>query len=294
MDYPAFTDIKGVLAYYLEDFKRWIMVNGKWRISSILGRNKMLLDPLRKLKGSKKGHEALIFANGPSVAKLTAGDYLALKVSGRTDFFGLNYFVSSELCKEVGLDYYVTSDPYFFSPRNPKIDQILDEVNIHVRKGVFVGHNSHQETIATVKKMGKNVVRFNDRNGSSVFSDNINPEHPRAYVSLTAYKALALAVYMGYDKIYLTGFDNSFFKNLFCDPDNVLYRLPEHFDSKAYYFDGTRVPLFNKDRRMHQEMIGSSRIFSDLYKFPGTHIFNLDPESYTDRFKKLDIRSLTN
>jgi hypothetical protein len=104
------------------------------------------------------------------------------------------------------------------------------------------------------------------------------------------YKALAIAVYLGYSRIYLCGLDNSYVKTFFVDADNRIYRKDEHFDSDIYQIDGQRdycladrygvggVSALLMDYALH---------FSQLHRFPADRIVNLDPDSLIDAFPKV-------
>ena len=110
----------------------------------------------------------------------------------------------------------------------------------------------------------------------------INPLFPRGYMSLTLYKALAWSIYLGYKSIGVIGMDNTLPRNIYNNQDNkvhaianlagiddCLYDVSSHHSNVAsYYYD-----VF--------------KIFHHLEYFPNKNIFNLDPYSLTDRFRKV-------
>jgi hypothetical protein len=93
---------------------------------------------------------------------------------------------------------------------------------------------------------------------------------------------LGFALYLGYERIYILGMDNSEFLNYRSDPDNRLLHYNSHayqnpdlaYDMSNHYLDG-----------MASALTSLSHNFGDLVKFKGS-IANLDGQSLTTRFPK--------
>jgi hypothetical protein len=99
-------------------------------------------------------------------------------------------------------------------------------------------------------------------------------------------KALAVAIHLGYDKIYLLGVDNSECKSLFGDSDNKLWVRTDSYyaasDSGRYDFQ-VFTPS-GADAAFAQY----ATWFSDFKKFSKGNVFNLDNESIIDAFPKVE------
>jgi hypothetical protein len=127
------------------------------------------------------------------------------------------------------------------------------------------------------------VVYFNDLELASL-SKNINPCRPRGYSSQTVMKALAISIFMGYDKIYLLGVDNSECKSLFGDSRNNLWVRTDNYyaSSSLKSFDYQVFTPSGADGAFAQY----ATWFSDFKKFAKGNVFNLDLDSLVDAFPK--------
>ena len=240
----------------------------------------------QRLKGSKAGKMALVLANGPSVGKLDPQKIRRLQQESGFDVFAVNSYISSPLAGVVVPDYYLLSDPAFFNPEKHThlTDRLKQDVDLLTQKNItcFVPLE-HYESAPFKHKYG-----FYDR--GNLFLDQITITGPRCYVSMTAYKALAAACYMGYRQIYICGFDNDYFLNLVVDADNEMYYIDRHFYDKL----GSQP---SKVRDAHANSVGELLyshhfLFKDLEKFSEYPIINLNQTGLVDCFPKhhlLDI-----
>jgi hypothetical protein len=104
---------------------------------------------------------------------------------------------------------------------------------------------------------------------------------PRGYWPLTAYKALSIAIFMGYEKLYICGYDNDYFLKLIADEDNNFSFLDEHF------FDAGKKLAGTMDGACVGEYLYSSHFsFIHLGKFAAKKIINLDKSSLVTYFTK--------
>jgi hypothetical protein len=222
---------------------------------------------------SKCNKEALILANGPSVLNLDP-----TKINKRDwDVFCVNAYADSDLFKLVVPTHYVLSDPGYLDSTDSIQKLIKHDINIFMPFGKCpVGMESAAK-----------VYYFCDRENEC--SNNItNILRPRLYLSMTAYKALAISLYMGYEKIYICGFDNNYFLNLSSDVENRIFIQNKHFyNSSGYALDASYIAT-----GVGEYLYKEHRLFSDLENFPKDRITNLDPSSLTTAFNKkhnLDI-----
>jgi hypothetical protein len=290
-----------VFQHYYQHFFKWLFVYFNDSIRGLKGfkRNSRFLE-LNRLKNSMKGKEVFVFAGGPSINNL---DPLKIKnycETNNSSVFCVNYFLNSVFAANSKIDYLVLSDPRSFdmSVEESKLaNSNLEKMDI---KGVFVPEQL-QDKLSKIST--KKIFKFNDSETSHIFSKNINPTIPRSYVSMTAYKALAIAIFMGFDKIYICGFDNTYLKDLGCDENNRLFRKSVHFytneiqgkDQENHKRENKQMLQSRKnlqERNITDEILANSRLFSDLYRFRKHPVFNLDADSLTDAFPKdlsLDI-----
>jgi hypothetical protein len=287
-----------VLRHYKEHIIRWVHLCYKEYLQDLSGnKRKQRFSKLMKIKGIGAGKTAFVLASGPSINKLDPNKIRKICDDFNSEILCVNYFVNSEFAKTTGVDYWLLSDPRHFDLSLAETVNAHDKANQIVRKALFVSEfflgKANQVT-------NLNIIPFNDNETSSVFSRNIDPCFPRAYLTMSAYKALAMAIYIGYDKIYIGGFDNSYIRDLGCDKDNILYRRINQFygsqddnmQPTRDYKMGLGINEKPRKRNVAEELLAYSRLFSDLYGFSKFDIVNLDPDSLTDAFPKfhnLDI-----
>jgi hypothetical protein len=250
------------------------------------------------LRNAMNHTNAFVFANGPSLKKL---DFFKVKKYQEEGFkiFCVNSFIGDGTGLIFIPDYYVLSDPAFFGFFNElyeildkEADKRIEEIknNINALKNnkdikLFMPIQFYRKL-----DMDNEIFYFNDIE-YRWFNKNVsNIIYPRAYLSMTAYKALAIACFMGFEKIYICGFDNDYFKNITVDIENNLYYTNMHFkeqgDSKI------KKVTHSEASNIAELLLDFSSLFEDLYKFPKDRIINLDKESLVDAFSKkhdLDI-----
>lgn len=289
-----------VLKHYKEHLIRWFHIFYRDTLLDLSGskRNRKYAD-LLKLQGKGKSKIAFVLASGPSINKLNAEKVKLFCQENNAEIFCVNYFVNSAFAEITQADYWLISDPRHFDLTVDDTAKAFANASKMVRKGIFASDfHSHLAKANTDLP----VIPFNDAETSWIFSKNTNPCYPRSYVTMSAYKALAVACFMGYDKIYLCGFDNTYIRDLGCDENNTLYRRINHFNSSQDLNDD---PMKYRDYKMGlganenprvrtvaEELLAYSRLFSDLYRFKKFPVFNLDSDSLTDAFPKelsLDI-----
>jgi hypothetical protein len=297
---PDPTKPKDVLYHYFEQFKRLVICKYREiRLNKFNIYPKHRFTALKVFENSGKGKIAIVLANGPSVSTLDQQKLKQFIDTNNVEVFCVNYFPNSDFAKKIPLHYWVISDPRHYDFSEQATIDVFENVSLNLKKGIFLPDNVENKITEYTKLP---IIGFNDVQNSNIFSNNINPLFPRSYLSMTAYKALAISLFGNYDKIYICGFDNTFIADLGCDQNNKIYRKAKHFYTKK---DAHGEAIFKKDylmglgkydkprnRNVSQELLTYSRLFSEMDKFKDKRIINLDLNSLTDRFVKdnsLDI-----
>jgi hypothetical protein len=281
---------KEVIKHYAEHFFKWLFVFYKDSIKSNKRKNRF--NKLLSVKNSRRNKIAFVLAGGPSINTIDPIKLATFCNNNQSEIFCVNYFVNSDFAKEVNIDNWVISDFNHFDFNRPDTRLAHKNANSGVCKKIFA---AEQYANLILNESQVEIIPFNDLETSNIFSSNINPCFPRSYVSMTGYKALSIAAFMGFEKIYICGFDNTYIRDLDCDIDNKLYRRLIHFYSikepiSQTKIDENRIKL--RDRTVADELLAYIRLFSDLSRFKKFPIYNLDPNSLTDAFPKdisLDI-----
>jgi len=258
-------------------------VIAEWSVRRILelGIRKVALRPLKRNKNSCFERKALVIANGPSL-NLIALEKVALAQKNSTEVFVVNFFPLSEGTHVMTPNYLVLSDP----GTKPKSGD-LRTVNLwrwieaHPEVKIICPSSWFRE----LRKLEGNLSKYVFFDDSSLisWSKNISPVRARSYLSMTAYKALAVAAYFGYSEIDIIGFDNNQVRGLVVDENNRIIQGPNHF---AKYSDNVDITDRLADG-VGDYFYDFSCAFSDLRKFSKIgRIWNLDPDSYVDAFPK--------
>lgn len=258
------------------------------KISEI--KNKKYLDDTKLLRDLYKGEGAFVFANGPSLNKLDLNRVSFLQSEHGFKLICVNSFIRS-FHDVVKPDFYVLSDPAYFGVADTSVTEkrllelkedisILEILNIPV----FIPLQ-----FAKFAKINTKVYYFNDYEFRYFNKNIVNITTPRSYLSMTAYKALAIACFMGFDKIYISGFDNDWFKTVGSNYNNDLFYENNHAARQAC--SGKHLVSKNESRSVGDLLHKHSFLFLDLERFPG-NIYNLDESSLVDSFTKINIKDI--
>jgi hypothetical protein len=286
--------------YYTRRSSTLLLVQNTLRFWAFLRSDKpsrTQLEGLKRFHNFGKGRVALVLGNGPSLDLLNIREVERLSI----DVFAVNSFCNLQISRDLIPKFYCLSDPMSFSdgetemPQMPKyLLEYLNSNNITT----FVPHIFENAIGITAP-----LVLFDDRE-RTLFSRNISPLKPRAYISATSYKALALACFMKYEKIYILGFDNTEFHEYHGSIDNTIIEsykgVAKLKKSEKYsYLGGEEIgeKLLKKFPSVYVSgMAGRlqsyAHLFGDLRLFKQNNIVNLDQYSLTDAFKKEKENSL--
>lgn len=242
------------------------------------GPSRSLLEPLRVSKGSKRGCVALVLGNGPSLNKIDTSEVLLLK----PDIFVSNGYYLNSVSKLLSPSYYCLSDPAFFFDNGGVSHSINNTFNYIEESGctLLISHLYRKQKIHVKNP----VIYFNDRELSTL-SRGINPCRPRGYASQTVMKSLAVAIFLGYEKIFILGIDNSECRSLIGDSSNKLWvKADKHYAaSTEKLLDYEIFTPSGADAVFAQY----AAWFADFKKFSHAKVFNLDLDSLIDAFPKV-------
>lgn len=255
--------------------------------------NRKAMKTTRLLRNTKAGQSAVVLGNGPSILKIDQNKLKFVQKERHCDVIAVNSFVSSAFFPTVIPDFYVLSDPLYFGDTNyanstEELQQVLEDIRIIKENKIplFVPVR-YYDTIEYDRKFPfcgcGNVLRRN-------MYDITRPAGYLPYV--TTYKAITLALFLGYKEIFICGIDNDYFRTLVCGEDNVLKQRVTHFyDEEGHDFK--EMPVF-----LGHEVPTSiyfhyiAYLFTAVERFREYNIFNLDKDSYINSFSKsisLDI-----
>ena len=246
------------------------------------GPSRILIQPLKAMKNSKKGKKALVLGSGPSLDKLN----LESTELSKYEVFAVNSFFQSPASKFISPAFYCLSDPnYFVEDRTNTTfqDEPLLEYLNRLRPVLLISHFYRKSD----KYRSLESLYFNDRE-LRWMRRSINPTRPRSYVSLTLYKALATAIYFGYDEILILGMDNNEFAFYESNSSNEIY-----VNFSRYFSRGISSDVVGKKQIPEGFTSGMSgrlqffgQIYGDLFKFARFNVWNLDENSLVDAFPK--------
>ena len=234
-----------------------------------------ILQPTKTAEFSKNGRQALILGNGPSLNKLNS----AAVIMSQPDVWVVNSFYKVEYAKSIQVTHYVISDRTHFTSENHYVE-IINFINQREDLTLVLPHWSPKEFPGHPLFQFRHLF-FDDRQ-KAAWSRNTSPMKPRGYLSLTLYKALGFANYLGYQEIFILGLDNTEFigyasnaNNEFVFSGNHAYVDPKtRRDFSADFLDGPAGAF-----------IDVAHSFADLYRFKGP-FKNLDTDSLSTAFPK--------
>lgn len=274
-------DIKDLIKFWLETKK-----NVKAYHKQHMNPNKQIIEKTRKLKGLNKGKKAFVFGNGPSLNKLDPHKVFELQNQG-FHVWAVNSYINSDFGDVVIPDYYVFSDPAHFG-RNLNLLNKKRVVEVKEDMDKVIKHNITMFMPVQFYQNLQYEKKYAFCDAENYFSGNVaDITKPRGYCGFTTYKALAITCYLGYEKIYVCGIDNNYFKSLFVDRENRMFYENSHFykqtsnDNNDVY----RVPA--TDAKSVGELLYIHHFFfKHLEKFKDFPIVNLDPTGLVDCFTK--------
>ena len=235
----------------------------------------------RCVRNSKTDRDVLLVGNGPSKGFLDTQELREFRHSGG-EIIGVNYWPEDQRLGTVEPDFLVVSDPSTLNPKvkRDRIAQKNDTLERYLLAHDSVGIIAPFARVNEFSVLfgGHRVWGFCDRKSPRSLRI-ISPLLPRSYSSMTLYKALALTVFMGYKRIFVIGMDNTYPRDIYVSPANVVLNIERHSGESTYV-----NPL--PHRSVAARLRGFARLFEDAGLFSKYPIWNLDPFSLTDAFAK--------
>ena len=240
------------------------------------------LELLKGLSGSETGHDVLVVGSGPSANTLNLREVKKRQQAGRLRVVATNYFLQSPHAKTISPDYLVWADDVF----HPHTD--------HSGPDPWEALASHQNTRLLVPWTWKKAITeqgltsrtlYFDNDSAEGWSKNISPLRPRGYQGSTGVKALALALHLRPDTVFVIGIDLSNFKNFEVDGSNRVLRHPTHLkgtdsgiqEMGQYTVNGIADALYST----------ANQFLALRTHFSGRQVINLDASSLVDAFPKV-------
>jgi hypothetical protein len=230
-----------------------------------------------KLGGSAKKKRALIIGNGPSqgyLKKIELDKFV--ETGGET--YCVNFWNSNKSLRSHVPTWMVFSDEYHLFGKNFKSINLIKYLRGNPSINIIIP--TYHIKLARELKLPNKIYAIIDYELS--IWRNINPLFPRGYLSMTLYKALAWATYLNYHSIGLIGMDNTYPRKIYNDKKNCLIAMETNAGNKDWL---NNLSLLYSNVAAYVDDL--TRLFYHLEYFPKKKIFNLDPYSLTDRFKKV-------
>lgn len=203
---------------------------------------------IESVKNTNKNKDVFVFANGPSLKDIDFRKIARMQEKGH-DVIALNSFISKS-AHSLTPDYVVFADKIHFGLKDTESDQYAKDMEWCINKNLKVLIPAHYSNLVKTQ----NKLSFNAF--SEIYSSNTSDiTKPLGYYPLTALYALSIAKSMGYRKILIAGFDNSYFK------DFEVGESSEVIINHKHYYDTE-----NDKTHIKQQNIPTSEVFFDFYR----------------------------
>lgn len=265
--FKKFSSLKVILRYVIQVITQWRWIKKTWH-----------------LKGRGVETDVIVIGNGPSQGFIAESNLLRFKENGG-ELICINFWTENPILCNVNPTCMVTSDEIIFSSKIPP--------HLKEKHEKLMSYMLSNETITIACPLdrcselsaifGKNrVFGFVDLE-LRMWTSNIHLLFPRGYLSMTLYKALAVAIWFNYKIINIIGMDNTYPRNIYCSESNKFMNHEVHANGGGFVVDQSAIY-----HTVGDALAEMTRIFHDIQKFKNPKIINLDRYSLTDAFKKLN------
>jgi hypothetical protein len=257
----------------------------------VIGFRRRALRPLRVLGKLGQSNDALVIGNGPSAQSLNWSAVVDAQKNGMA-VFAINYFPLSPEFKLIQPNYLVLSDPIMRpnSDNDSRTAELWTAVKNSSTMDLIVPLSWYR--IMKAQNNLSNKICYFDDSGLEGWTRNISPLRARGYLALTAYKAIAISIFLGFKETKIIGVDNSMFQTISVDIDNKLIQQPNHFFSRGG--ETSELTAFYP-KGICDYFYDVSLCFYFLRRcFYGHTVSNLDSNSLVDAFPKHPSSSLVN
>lgn len=233
------------------------------------------LERLRAFRGKGQGSKVLLVANGPSAAQLPERFVSDFRASGGA-VVGMNWAHLNPALVDGRVDYYVSADR-----------RMVEEGEDSRSLRTFLEAN--RDVVAFVPEI--RVSAWRDKFPETVFYPFCRyhvrylrlphwgdaPLYPKRFFAHTGLHSLQIASWMGFDRVFLTGFDNTYVTQMRPGEGNKKTQVV------SYAGDVDKAASIQEDTVSF--LVRQTRLFRDYWGFSSTKVRNLHAASLTDCFE---------
>lgn len=242
----------------------------------------MALKRTLAMRNSRAGKQLLIVANGRSAESLSP-DFVLDFISEGGEVMGLNWAHLNPALRGIPLNLYLSADRRMVeeSDKSYALRAYLEN-QISLVGFVPEIRLKHWENLLPEVTFIP-FCRFHIKYLRFPWW-GLKPTHPKRFTAQSGLHALQIATWLGYDRIFIIGFDNSYFREFSTSSDNTMVK------NIAHAGEGFQTYVSRVDTATYLETQAS--LFRDYWLFSRQPIYNLDPHSPTDAFRKVTLSSV--
>lgn len=255
----------------------------------------------RTLKNTHQGKRCFILGNGPSINDID------LNLLKNDQVFVVNDFIRHPQFEKLNSVNYVMTDTTFFNTKSPSdyFGKNLREKSDRLHKNTRLFLNVLGKTLIEGRKLFQNQdVSYLSTHGffSEYFGFNIEIDKTIPFPKNVILACLIIAVYMGFETIYLLGVEHDFLTYHF-RPDALAD--PKHIFNQKYFYGTTRQPAgvsatsrnltgYEAEVSRVRQLFKNYRLFYQKVKkiYPKTEIYNATPNSFLDVFPFINFKDI--
>lgn len=256
-------------------------------------RHREFLKQNRALKNIHRGERCFILGNGPSINDIN------LNLLKNDQVFVVNDFIRHPQFEKLNSVNYVMSDTIFFNSQQPTdyFGKNLKEKSDKLGEKTKLLLNVLGKGLIEQRKLFQNQDVYylsSYGNFSEYFDFNLDIAKTIPFPKNVILACLIIAVYMGFETIYLLGVEHDFLtyhfrKDMLADP--------KHIFNQKYFYGTTRQPVgvsatsrnltgYEAEVSRIRQLFKNYRLFYRKVKkmSPKTEIYNATPNSFLDVF----------
>lgn len=256
-----------------------LLYNIKYKFREILNYSKF--KEIKKLKNSKAGKKVFVLGNGNSINKL---DFKKIRkfLNNNYELIVMNNFFVSPKSRSLNPNFWLTTDERI---ANISKNRFPKKQFYNKFKHTKISHKIIRKKKCTIL-IPHNIKNHNFSNKVIYFNGDINIKSKnytdvtkaRNLFYLTGITAISLALFLGYDKIYICGLDNDVWKTSNTDHTNKI-----HYNSSYYY---EKEEKFSTETYIDAFLDIWNKIFKSYKLLSSKKIINLDSQSLMNYFSK--------
>lgn len=240
-------------------------------------KSKRRLRPLRQMRNTKRKTPVLIVGNGPSSATLTAEQVKRLKLQN-AEVITMNNYDKIPISSQIIPQFHFLLDPEYQGAESPERKSIQTYLESHPEIQLI-----QSSLIPISVNWTKTSLFVNGVQAVGLWKSD-SPLKANTYPQGVLFSALKFAHFLGYSPIYVTGIDNSFYKNHFHNQIGTIIIDTEGMHSYSDYSQGkyaNTIPYLT--RNMSDVLFAHAIFLRDLRKFgKGKTIVNVGLDDHTN------------